>query len=63
MFIPEQDREKACRKLSGALAAEAGKTGKRKLDFGMIHDSVSLVIPEQYRGMVSYFIGLAGRVT
>jgi hypothetical protein len=62
MFIPESEREKANSRLAATLTATVGKTGKGKIDFGMIHNLVPLVIPEQYCAMVSYFIGLAGRI-
>jgi hypothetical protein len=62
MFIPEPEREKANRRIAGALAAEAGKPGERHIDCVMVNAAVPLVIPEPYRAMVSYFIGLAGRV-
>jgi hypothetical protein len=62
LFIPESEREKAGARIAAALTAAAGKTGKRNIDCVMVNDTVSLVIPEQYCAMVSYFIGLAGRV-
>jgi hypothetical protein len=62
MFIPEPEREKASRRIASALTAAAGKPGKRNIDFTMVNAIVPLVIPEQYRAMVSYFIGLAGKV-
>ncbi|MDR0623020.1 MAG: sulfatase, partial [Treponema sp.] len=60
MFIPEPEREKASRRISSALTAAAGK--ERNIDCVMVNAAMPLVIPEQYRAMVSYFIGLAGRV-
>jgi arylsulfatase A-like enzyme len=62
MFIPESEREKANTRMAATLTAMAGKNEKGKIDFGMIHDLAPLVIPEQHRNMVLYFIGLAGRV-
>jgi hypothetical protein len=60
MFIPEPEREKASRRIASALTAAAGR--ERHIDCAMVDAAVPLVIPEQYRAMVSYFIGLAGRV-
>jgi hypothetical protein len=62
MFIPKPEREKASHRIATALAATAGKPGERYIDCTMMNATVPLVIPEQYRDMVSYFIGLAGRV-
>jgi arylsulfatase A-like enzyme len=62
MFIPEPDREKASHRIAAALAVAAGKPGERYIDCIMVNATVPLVIPEQYCTMVSYFIGLAGRV-
>jgi arylsulfatase A-like enzyme len=62
MFIPEPEREKAGRRIASALADAAGKRGARNIDCAMVNAAVPLVIPEPYRAMVSYFIGLAGRV-
>ncbi|MDR2433091.1 MAG: sulfatase [Treponema sp.] len=60
MFIPESEREMANSRIAAALTAVAGT--ERKIDCVMVNSVVHLVIPEQYRAMVSYFIGLAGRV-
>ena len=62
MFIPEASREMARAQIASALAISAGEPGERNITHGMVDATVALVIPEQYRGMVSYFIGLAGRV-
>jgi arylsulfatase A-like enzyme len=62
MFIPEPEREKASRHITEALTAAAGKPGERDIDCAMVNAALPLVIPEPYRAMVSYFIGLAGRV-
>jgi hypothetical protein len=63
MFIPEPEREKAIRRIASALTSAAGKPGERNIDCAMVNAVVPRVIPDQYRAMVSYFIGLAGRVT
>jgi arylsulfatase A-like enzyme len=60
MFIPEPEREKANHRIAEALTTITG--WKRHIDFAMVNTTVPLVIPEQYCTMVSYFIGLAGRV-
>jgi arylsulfatase A-like enzyme len=60
MFIPESEREKASRRISSALSNTAER--ERHIDFALVNAVVPLVIPEQYCAMVSYFIGLAGRV-
>lgn len=62
MFIPEAQRDSASCQIASALTIEAEKQGNRNINFGMVMASVALVIPEQYREMVSYFIALAGRV-
>ena len=62
MFIPEAEREKASCQIASALTKAAEKKGNRDIDYAMVNAATALVIPEQYREMVSYFIGLAGRV-
>jgi hypothetical protein len=62
MFIPEASREKVSQKIASELTTMAGKPGEKDITYSMIDATVSLVIPEQYKDMVSYFIGLAGRV-
>jgi hypothetical protein len=61
MFIPEPERKQASLRIAPALTAAAGSG--RYIDYVMVAAAVPLVIPEQYRAMVSYFIGLAGSVT
>ena len=63
MFVPEEKRDMANSRIALTLAAAAEKQGERKINYSMVNATVALVIPEQYRDMVSYFIGLAGRVS
>ena len=63
MFIPEAERDRAGHQIITSLTMAAEKQGEKKINYHMVNDTVALVIPERYRDMVSYFIGLAGRVT
>ena len=62
MFIPEAERERAGNKIASALIIASEKQGERKVTYNMVNATVAIVIPEKYRDMVSYFVGLAGRV-
>ena len=62
MFIPEAKRDKAKSQIASALTIVTEKNGERRINHNMVNATVALIIPEQYRDMVSYFIGLAGRV-